>query len=322
MKKIFCGILAIFMFTMPLFSRAEGQAQSPADQDASSEHSSSWLDATHHYTTQSTDALANWVDQFFGVPRADIESAYSSLRLTFENEWEEGEGNSTNVRLRGKVHLPRVDERLSLVFADEDGDELETRSGIDSVADKNENSKLGLQYNASDQERSRLDFRAGLRSSGKAKVSSRYRYENPWGDRFINRFTETLYFIDGEGFGSRTQYDLDYLIDENRLVRWGNSAKFAEDNDGVEWSTRLVLAKRLDDRAAISYFTWTAGDTRPEYLTSSYGLGALYRQNFYRSWMFFELEPAYAWQKETVDESREGTFLFTARIEILFESLE
>lgn len=282
----------------------------------------SWLDKSHAYASHSTDTLANWIDDFFGVPRADFESAYTSLRLSFENEWEDTEGNDSNVRLRGKVHLPKINERLSLIFTDDENEESENvDTGINAVTGKKENTKVGLQYNIQDDKRSRLDFSVGIRSSLKGKANVRYRYQVPWGQKYTHRFTEMLYFIDGEGFGVRSGYELDRTIDENRLLRWANNLKFSEDTDGVHWSTRLLLGERLDEQSAISYFIWSGGETRPNYLTTSYGIGARYRRTFYRPWLFYELEPAYAWKREEIQDDREGVVVFTARIEINLERL-
>lgn len=298
-----------------------GAEQGPNPTLADSE-SKSWLDKSHAYASQSTDTLANWIDNFFGAPQSDLESAYSSLRLSFENEWKESEGNDSNVRLRGKVHLPRIDKRLSLIFTDsEDGDSNKVDTGISAVTGKKENTKVGLQYNIQDKKRSRLDFSVGLRSSFKGKANIRYRYEVPWGERFTHRITEMLYFVDGEGFGVRSRYELDRTLNKNRLLRWTNNLKFSEDTDGVAWSTRLLMGERLNEKSAVSYFVWTGGKTRPDYLTTSYGLGMRYRRTFYRPWLFYELEPAYAWEREELINNRQGVAILTARIEIKLERL-
>lgn len=283
------------------------------------EAGSSWLDSSHRYVHSSTDQLAGWIDQFFGVPRTDLESAHSSLRLILQNSWQEGEGNSDTVRLRGKVHLPRVSERLSLLFEDEEGVNSQTDSGITALNDNNDRTDVGLSYKAWEHLQSRIDFKVGLRSSGKGKVKARYRFESPWGEHYTNRFIETLSFIDGEGFGTHSRYELDRSIDQRRLIRWANNATFAEKSHGVEWSTRLLLGDRLNEKSAISYFVWSAGETRPAYLTTSYGLGVRYRQRIIRPWIFYELEPAYAWLREEGDDQRDGRITFSVRLEILFE---
>ena len=68
----------------------------------------------------------------------------------------------------------------------------------------------------------------------------------PWGELLTNRFTETLYFVDGEGLVFRSSYDLDRTIDENRL-RCTTIGSFQEDTNGVQWSTRLLMGERLNE---------------------------------------------------------------------------
>ena len=46
-----------------------------------------------------------------------------------------------------------------------------------------------------------------------------------------------------------------------------------------------------------------------------------YRRTFFRPWLFYELEPAYAWKREEIEDNREGVAIFTARIEVNLERL-
>ncbi len=282
-----------------------------------------WIDTSREYLDGSADSLARWIDRFFGVQKEDIESAYSSLRLTFVNDWEEGEGNSEKIRLRGKVHLPRINERLSLIFSDDDSDEETLQDDLGELSKEKEETKLSLQYKALADENSRVDFRLGLRSSLKARAYVRYRYDFPVAKEsaYSHRITEKLYFIDGEGFGLESRYELDKTLDTNRLLRWSNRLEFAEETNGVAWSTGLSLNQRLNQHSALSWFVKTHGETRPDYLTTNYGLGVRYRRNFLRPWLFYELEPAYAWLREEPEDDREGTALFTFRLEVFLDDL-
>ena len=76
-----------------------------------------WLDQTQSIASNSANGLAMRMDRFFGVQRSDIEAAYSSLRLTTIQSWNDIDDFDTGVRLRGKVHLPRINERISLIFS-------------------------------------------------------------------------------------------------------------------------------------------------------------------------------------------------------------
>jgi hypothetical protein len=273
-----------------------------------------WVDDSYEYVTSRTDALAVWLDSFFGTVTSDMESADSVLRLRTDFEWDEEDGEDYKVRLRGKVDLPRLDERLSLVFSEEDEEREEV---IPNSAGHDDD--VGLQYRVRERQSSRLWFTVGTNASLDFKSSLRYKYVEPIGDDWRVQFSERLYFKEGDGFGTITRGDLDYLISRDRIVRWTNQAEYGEETDGTEWGTRLSYQLRLSEKDALSYFGAIAGETDPEYLTQSYALGVRYRRNFLRPWIFLEVEPSYAWRRESVEESRSSVWLLTLRLEFLEE---
>jgi hypothetical protein len=323
-RPLILGASALLFFGQAFAEQTTATAEEPATEnhedcpkDCDKKH---WMDSSHEFVTTRTDQLANWLDGFFGVARTDLESPQSFLRLRLENEWDEIDGNSVNVRLRGKVRLPRISERVGLIFSDQEGDEQNNTADVEQVLlDENSKNDIALQYTGFEKLRSRLDFKIGLRSNLKLKTAARYRHEIPFNNDLLGRFSEEFYFRDGEGFGTYTQFDLDKTLSNDRLLRWSNNLKYGEETFGAEWGTYLSLAKKLSDKDAISYFVGIDGHTRPSYLTKGYGLGVTYRRNFFRKWLFFEIEPAYAWRRLEVDDDREGGAILTGRLEIIFD---
>lgn len=276
-----------------------------------------WADKSHSYVTNRADELAQWMDHFFGVSRSDIEAAHSSLRLQLGYDWDEKDHKS-RVRLRGKLYLPRISERISLVFTDENN-ETDDNEDIESIArDVDNDNSVALEYKARDKNNARLDFRLGLRNITKLKASARYRYLHPLSDKYLTRFTEEIYFQDGEGFGSLTRVDLDRIINNDHLVRWSNRFEYSEETPGVEWGTKLSSRHRIGDKAAVSYFLFSNGETRPQKNTG-YGLGFSYRRNIHREWLFFEVEPSYGWRREAFENNREGIAAIDFRLEVLLQ---
>ncbi|MFK8020158.1 MAG: hypothetical protein AB8B86_10345 [Pseudomonadales bacterium] len=300
-----------------------------SDSEAGDRNKAGWMDSSHRFVSKKSDGLVRWFDGFFGVPRSDLESAQSFLRVRMDNEWDEEDGNSVGFRVRGKVNLPRVSERIGLIFSDERGDETGAGGSVEqALSDNNPRNDVALQYTGIDKERSRLDFKLGFRSGLRVKLAARYRYELPLQNDTLARFSEELYFRDGDGFGTFTRFDLDKTLEQKKLLRWANRFEWGEKTRGVEWGSTLSLARRINDKSALSYFVNVEGDTRPNELNRSYGLGVTYRRNFLRRWLFFELEPAYVWRRNLEDPmpgviepyfaDREGVARFTARIEVLF----
>ncbi len=269
----------------------------------------SWLDQTQAFASNSANSVAVQLDSFFGIPRSDLEAAYSSLRLSSINSWSESSSQNSSIRLRGKLHLPRLNERLSLIFSEDGGDGSSYYSD-QTLAKEQQSTRVNLQLNLRDAGRSRFDVRVGLRSSLKAHISARYRYESALNDDLVNRLTETLYFTDSIGFGSRSRYQLEKPYGKNGLFRWTNDLHLKEKVSGAEWSSELAFSRKQSEQTAISYYTRFTDSTNPE-TGSAYDLGLRIRKNISRPWLFLEIEPGYSWQNENSNLKRQGSaFIF------------
>lgn len=280
-----------------------------------------WLDQTQATASRRADSLANRVDRFFGVERSDLEAAYSSLRFGTEMRYTEGDGFEPRVRLRGRLHLPRVDERISLIFSEDKG-EGSSYYSQNELLNEPQSTRVNLEVNLSESATDRFDFRIGLRSNLKLRTSVRYRYENDLTENMLHRLSETVYFIDGQGFGSFTQYQIDRALNDVSLVRWSNEFRAEEDLDaGVEWSTSLNHVSSYDNNLAMIYFVSMSGLSENDYV-SRYQVGTRFRRSIARPWLFLEISPAYRWDKLGENLRREGQFFASVRLEMAIGRLD
>jgi hypothetical protein len=295
-----CGLLSPILW-----------AETPTEEEG--DH---WYDDSHDFVVHHADNLAQWMDNFFGTSSTEEEAPYSTLRLRFEQDWDERNDYETDIKLRGKVHLPGLNKRLSLLFSDGDDN-----VGQDDLLSDRQDSPddVALQYTARERKYYRIDYKLGLKSSGDPKGSVRYRYERPFDKKYIGRFSEEVLYRGGEGFGSRTRLEMDRIIDDSRLVRWFNKADWQEEESGMEWNTGFSYNKRLSEKRAVSYYVSASGQTQPYGITKSYGLGLKYRQNFLRPWLYAELQPSYRWIKDDDISSRDGVAGVSLRLEAVFE---
>lgn len=272
-----------------------------------------WADASYEYVTSRADSLAQRLDAFFGVPTSDQEAADSVLRLQLEYEWDEDDGSKLKPRLRGKVDLPRIDKRLSLVFSEEDDERRDVLPDLER-----QEGDVALQYRVREREHSRLYFSVGTNASLEFRTSLRYKYVYPISRDWRVQFTERIYYKEDDGFGTITRGDLDYSLSDDRIVRWTTDAEYGEETDGTEWGTRLSYQLRLNDKEALAYFGAVSAQTDPQFI-GAYSVGFRYRRNVFRPWIFFEIEPAHLWRREYSGASREPVWLLTFRLELLEE---
>tara|TARA_R110002110_G_scaffold278023_2_gene493328 strand:+ start:43121 stop:44014 length:894 start_codon:yes stop_codon:yes gene_type:complete len=274
-----------------------------------------WLDDSHDYVSDQADNLAAWMDSFFGVNRVDEEAPYSTLRLRLEPEWDEIDGWDTGISLRGKVHLPNLNKRVSLLFSDDD-----ERTGSDDLLIDRQNAPddIALQLTARERENDRIDFKLGLRSTLHPKASVRYRYEKPLSEAIIGRFSQEALYRTDDGFATETRVDLDTILDEDKVLQWTNRLRWFEDEPGLSWNTGLSLNRRLSNDRVLGYYLAIAGATEPGYYTRSYGFGLRYRQNIFRKWLFAELQPSYFWRRDEFEDRRQGSAAILLRLEAVF----
>ena len=87
-----------------------------------------------------------------------------------------------------KFIFPSLNCRLSLLFSDEDSGS--TGNDKPLINDNDAPDDISLQYEARQNERYRIDFRMGLRSSLHPRASVRYKYEHPVSDMVITIYSK------------------------------------------------------------------------------------------------------------------------------------
>jgi hypothetical protein len=150
-----------------------------------------------------------------------------------------------------------------------------------------------------------------------AFVRMRYQYVRPFGDDYLFRFSEIAMWQNIEHFTNTTQLDVERKLSTFTLVRWANSATYLEGKPGVTWNTGVSLLTQLTPKSAISYDTSMWGVNYPAWQVQNYRIGSLYRRNFYRPWLFFELGPEVTWPKNALGP-RTPTYALMTTLEIQF----
>lgn len=302
----------ILLFVLPVSAWAdENKENKPID-----EPRIMWLEKNHDQSVERAQALAQWMDDFFGDPIDDLEQAESFLRTEFIDDWEDEDGHNIKVRLRGKIQLPKISKRLDLAFA---GDENEADP---SPEERNEGDSVSLKYKLTDKNKSRFDLSLGA-STGGLRPGVRFRYSNSIGNRSNYRFVERVQHENDEGFYSTTQLDLYHAIGTDDSLRWSNRLRYGEETDGREWRTSLSLRKRylintkrpMATRAVVSI----NGVTEPKSFTKNYKLSFSFRRQIYSDFLFMELQPAYNYRRRNVDEQRHGVWSLMFKLEMALE---
>mgnify|MGYP001474445598 FL=1 len=276
-----------------------------------------WLEDGKDYASRKANEMTQWVDNFSGNDERDLEQAESRLRLRTIYNWDERLDNEVKFRLGGKVSLPQISKRLDLVFRGEDMDDF----GDDGVEDPSED-RIGLQYQVGpkDIRKHRFDLTVGFGSSG-PKPGVKYVYQDAFAEDLNFRFTQRFTYDLGEGGYGSSRFVLDKALREREVVRAYTRFLYGDKTEGTEWSSSLSYARGWKGDSGRVGATWlylgADGQTEPYDLVKNYKVGARFRRQAYRDWLFWEIEPSYNWRVDEPYLDREGAWRIELRLEFL-----
>lgn len=257
------------------------------------------------------------LDSFFGDPRAieeDYTETYVRLRMGItqsrlnDTEW--------SSQAYAKVPLPKLSRRLNVFVSGGEEDQSLAANPEDSLRKTEKSSTVGVQYVLDETPQSRWS----LSGSVSPNVKLRYRYLHPLGDAWYARYTQTLYWDDDKDEGIALRGDIEKVISQDTLLRLTADGDYWDGETGVEWRFGGALLHRLNARSAVALDAGVKGVTRPESEPTEYRMGVRFRRNFFRSWLFYEVEPALRWTQDPLVATDKMTFdpAVTLRLEVQF----
>lgn len=257
-----------------------------------------WYDRAQEYWSVRTCASAVWFDRFFAAGRTE-ETATAIVRVIPSIQYSDREFVDSGVRLKAKVRLPRFEERLSVVLNEDDE---ESRGLLPGEVERPEQanapgrgSSLAFRYLLDSGLISQTDIDVGLRSE--LKLMARIRYRHLWTHRpgLQTRFTQSLWFRDGDGFGETSLAEVERALRKNLLLRWSTQATLSEEANGLALREGLQLFRQIDADRAVSWGVAATVRSDPAWKAVDYSTSIRYRQRAFRPWFFFEVEPFLDW---------------------------
>ncbi len=243
------------------------------------------------------DAAA-WLDAFLADENYEAETNTSSLRLRLKSFSESGEGTDFKARTRLNLSLPGLENRLRLSIsgATEDFDTTDSDwEDIEEDVRGTDENNLGawLTYFFRQTDRRSVSLSGGVKfRSGDPDfyIRPRYRYLRRfpvWDLRFIQRaswYTDT-------GLDARSELQLERLLGEHWFFRTTAQLDWYEEEDGLYPQLRFAWRRALSERRVLALQWNNYFETRPSGVLDSTVFRVWYRQQAWRSWLFFAVAP-------------------------------
>ena len=263
-----------------------------------------WIDRKQRTIREWADRTSVKVDNWFG--EIDPEKpASATIRFMLDNYWNEYDNYEVKPRIRGKIKLPTLEKRLSLVFGDDtlddefdnnianinnqpnqDGNKRlnseQTRDNNGSIALRFSNLSKGLPFET--------DADIGIRSGD--DVYLRLRAEKNWtlrNDFHFNAEQIYRYGSDSENY-LRTNLELTHARPKQPLLSNHFSLIYAdEQDDDLTWENRTFRQHQFFAHNNFNYGIYTGGYYNDNNLRlNSWGPFVSWRQPLWREWFYVQ----------------------------------
>ena len=278
-----------------------------------------WVDRTHDWMSRTVCGPTRWVDGFFiGPNEIDTEQPGTQLRIIGASRWQDNDDDGSEIKVRARVELPNAQERLSLLFQNDDDVDDELRNDLDSrpedVGNDSGGFRTALRWVTKMPDRMNLDLDAGVRSEFTTFLRARYRWYTPLpGGKSYFRFTQKGYWEDPEGFGINSLFELDRPLTQLSTIRFSSEYELTEENNALnrDWyfNQRVSLYTRLGKQSGIGYSVGFDGFTDPVAAIETWRTSVRFRRSVWRPWFFYEIEPYVFWPRSLGYEGITGIVL-------------
>jgi len=303
------------------------------------------IDSSREYVSDKFVGFASGVDAFFGSDRNYQESNKSVLQFDLTRTFDSTVSNKVVPTFRAKFHLPALQNRMQswlknvhlLLESNPDQNLSGTAAGntpttgpgrvplLKEVATP-DSYGAALRIENNDEDIWRLSADAGLKLVGADDIS---KWNNTSIDPFVRtrgsvkelwgpvqlQLAQSFFWFNSIGPGEGTQLDADYRVSDPLLFRSTSSATWLRDNPNFNLHQDFSLYQTLTEHSSLLYQLAANGVSRPQAQVSEYIALLLYRQRFYRDWMFYELSPQLHYPRAT---DYQLNTRFMVRLEILF----
>lgn len=285
----------------------------------------SYIDYKQSKFSNSLQKRAASINNWFGENDPE-KPASASLRIMIDTYWNEYDDFEVKPRIRGKIKLPALQDRFSIVFGDDTIDN-EIRNNIaitnenpqgnpdktiDSRQSRDDNASLALRWSEwKNPWGVDSDLDLGVRSGDDIYV--RANLEKDWD--LENNFTTHVEQIYRYGLKSehytRTNFEIRHAKPEQAFLTNQFSLIYT-DNDVQEfyWENRLFRQHQFFNENCFNYGVYLGGDIQdstPE--LDSYGPFVSWRQPFLRDWFFIQSELTYYNDKNLDRDHHVGAML-------------
>lgn len=260
----------------------------------------SWLENSRDSVSRNVTNVGRRLDDWLAGDRVGEGANESYLRLRLNQQISETGAYYSNVRVSGRVDLPRATERWKLIFESDHSDlEPLREQRLDNI--RPSTFAGGFSYEGPERDDG-LRFSHDLGVKGRIPLDPFYRFRTRYGhelgDTWFLGMDQKFWFYHTDGWGQDARLFFSRDLSEDTYLRIDSEVNYRDEYNEFEFAQTVSMHRTLGNRQTLTYEGGIIGTSQPNPRVESYYAQAVYRKAIHEDWLVMELVPQLIMDRE------------------------
>ncbi len=251
-----------------------------------------WLESQRDDLSSDVGSIGRGLDDWLAGEGVGERTNESYVRLRLNQRIGRMDTYYSNIRIGGRIDLPRTSERWKLIFESETTEQNSLRD--QRLNNINASSFTGgFSYELPERNGWRFNHDVGAKSSIPIDPFYRFRirYDKDLGNDWFFGLSNRTFYYHNDGLGQDTRLFFSRAISDELNFRVESEINYRHDERLTEFGQSVALFQSLGERETLTYELGLIGSNRPVKTVDNYYAQMVYRKAIYKDWLVMELVP-------------------------------
>jgi len=260
----------------------------------------SWLETRRDSMSKNVSGVGRYLDDWLAGDGVGENSNQSYLRVKLNQQISETGAYYSNVRISGRVDLPRATERWKLIFESEQTEQNSIQDQRLSNIRPTEFSG-GFSYELPERDDG-FRFTHDIGVKGRIPLDPFYRFKTRYGHDINSQWgvgvDHKIWYYNSEGWGQDARLFFTRSIRDDMFLRFDTEVNYRDRYKEFEYAQTVALHQSLGERETLTYEAGIIGTSQPANRVESYYTQSVYRKAIHEDWLVMEFVPQLVMERD------------------------
>lgn len=259
-----------------------------------------WLETKRDSMSKGVSGAGRYLDDWIAGDGVGGSDNQSYVRVKLNQKISDTGAYYSNVRISGRVDLPRATERWKLIFESEQTEQNSIQNQRLSNIRPAEFSG-GFSYQLPERDDG-FRFTHDIGVKGRIPLDPFYRFKTRYNHEIDAQWgvgvDHKLWFYHSDGWGQDARLYFTRKIRDDMFLRFDTEANFRDRYNEFEYAQTVALHRTLGERETLTYEAGVIGSSQPSNRLESYYAQSVYRKAIHEDWLVLELVPQLVMERD------------------------